>query len=106
MLLGRARIIRAGESVVRSIYGVILAAALWLGLSAAAHAAGLGKLTVLSPLGQPLNAEIDLVSLQPGEEEGLSARLAATEAFRQAGIEFNPVLGSVRFSIERRAGRP
>ena len=32
-----------------------------------AHAAGLGKLTVNSALGQTLNAEIDLVSLQPGE---------------------------------------
>jgi len=54
----------------------IFAAALGLAGPFAAHAAGLGRLTVLSPLGQPLNAEIEIVSLQPGEEEGLSARLA------------------------------
>jgi pilus assembly protein FimV len=58
----------------------IIAAALWLAAPVAAHAAGLGQLTVLSPLGQPLNAEIEIVSLRPGEEEGLSAQLAARPA--------------------------
>jgi len=48
----------------------------------AAQGAGLGKLTVNSALGQILNAEIDLVSLQPGELDSLSARVAAPEAFR------------------------
>ncbi|MGH8669089.1 MAG: type IV pilus assembly protein FimV, partial [Burkholderiales bacterium] len=71
----------------------------------AAHAAGLGRLTVLSPLGQPLNAEIEIVSLRPGEEDGLSARLASPDAFRQAGIEPNAVLSGVRLMLERRGGR-
>src|SRR3954470_16422060 len=106
MLVGRARIIRAGESVVTSIFRVILAAALTLAASTGAYAAGLGKLTVLSPLGQPLNAEIEVVSVQAGEEDGLTARLASTDAFRQAGIDFNPALGSLRFAVERRGGRP
>ena len=70
------------------------------------HAAGLGQLSVISPLGQPLNAEIEIVSLQPGEEEGLVARLASPDAFRAAGIDFNPALVSARFAIERRGGRP
>ncbi len=70
------------------------------------HAAGLGQLSVISPLGQPLNAEIEIVSLQPGEEEGLVARLASPDAFRAAGIDFNPALVTVRFTIERRGGRP
>jgi pilus assembly protein FimV len=72
----------------------------------AAHAAGLGRLTVLSALGQPLNAEIEIVSLQPGEEDSLTARIAPADAFRDAGIEVNPALNSVRFSIQRRQGRP
>jgi pilus assembly protein FimV len=71
-----------------------------------AHTAGLGRLTVLSPLGQPLNAEVEIVSLQPGEEEGLSARLAPPEAFAQAGMEISPALLGMRLSIERRDGRP
>ena len=83
----------------------MIAAAFWLA-SPMVHAAGLGQLSVISPLGQPLNAEIEIVSLQPGEEEGLVARLAPPEAFRAAGIDFNPALVTVRFTIERRGGRP
>src|SRR6185503_2212142 len=70
-----------------------------------AEAAGLGKLTLISALGQPLNAEVEIVSLQPGEE-GLTARLASPQTFAQAGIEANPVLSDVRFTIERRSSRP
>jgi pilus assembly protein FimV len=81
------------------------AAAFWLA-GPMVHAAGLGQLSVISPLGQPLNAEIEIVSLQPGEEEGLVARLASPDAFRAAGIDFNPALVTVRFTIERRGGRP
>src|SRR5438876_2561830 len=83
----------------------MIAAAFWLA-SPMVRAAGLGQLSVISPLGQPLNAEIEIVSLQPGEEEGLVARLASPDAFRAAGIEFNPALVSARFAIERRGGRP
>ena len=84
----------------------MLAATVWLAASFAAQAAGLGRLNVLSPLGQPLNAEIDIVSLQPGEEDGLVARLAPAEAFRQAGIEPSSALVGLRFAIVRREGRP
>src|SRR6267143_250517 len=83
----------------------MIAAAFWL-TSPMVHAAGLGQLSVISPLGQPLNAEIEIVSLQPGEEEGLVARLAPPDAFRAAGIDFNPALVTVRFTLERRGGRP
>jgi pilus assembly protein FimV len=95
-----------GETVSRSITSAILAAAFWFAAPLAAHAAGLGRLVVLSSLGQPLNAEIELVSLQKGEEEGLVARLAPLEAYQQAGIEPSSALVGVRFTIERRAGRP
>src|SRR5438105_15411858 len=78
----------------------------WFALAGVANAAGLGRLTVLSPLGQPLLAEIEIVSLQPGEEEGLTARLAPPEAFEQAGIDVNPALNSLRINIERRDKRP
>lgn len=72
-----------------------------------AHAAGLGKLSVSSSLGQPLSAEIELVSLQPGEFEALTARVASPEAYTDARIEYSPLLRQLRFSIERKAdGRP
>jgi len=81
------------------------AVALALALPMAAHAAGLGKLTVLSSLGQPLRAEIELTSVSKEEEGALVARLAPADAFRKANIDVNPVLSSLRFSVEQRQGK-
>jgi pilus assembly protein FimV len=94
-----------GEALGRPITAAILAAALALAAPFAAQAAGLGRLTVLTPLGQPLNAEIEIVALRPGEEEGLVARVAPPEAFAEAGIEPTHVLSGMRFTVERRDGR-
>ena len=77
-----------------------------LGLPLFAQAAGLGRLSVQSFLGQSLRAEIEIVSLLPGEESSLEARLASANAFAQAGIEFSPSLSGVRFVIEKVGGRP
>ncbi|MES2935001.1 MAG: FimV/HubP family polar landmark protein [Pseudomonadota bacterium] len=74
-------------------------------LLSSAHAAGLGKLTVLSSLGQPLRAEIELTSVAKDEASALVAKLASTDAFRVANIEFNPALLSLRFAIEQKGGR-
>src|ERR1019366_1591286 len=72
-----------------------------------AHAAGLGKLTILSALGRPLLAEVDLLSVQKDELATLTARLASPEAFTRANVQYSPALVGVRLSIERRAdGRP
>ncbi|WP_308700717.1 FimV/HubP family polar landmark protein [Pseudoduganella rivuli] len=74
-------------------------------LSPVANAAGLGKLTVLSSLGQPLRAEIELTAVAAEESSDLTAKLAPTEAFRLANIDFNPALLSLRFEVENRNGR-
>lgn len=79
-----------------------MVAVVFLLLPSLAVAAGLGKLTVLSGLGQPLKAEIELVSMQKGETDNLSVRLPSAEAFRQANIEYGGALLSVKFSIEKR----
>ncbi len=89
-----------------SLTARILAVAFMAASPVVSEAAGLGRLSVLSSLGQPLNAEVEIISLQPGEEEGLSARLAPMEAFKQAGIDFNTALLSVKFAIEQRNGKP
>ena len=70
-----------------------------------AYAVGLGKLTVLSALGQPLNAEIAVVSEQPDELDSLNARLASQDAFAKAGIAYNPVLLGMRVDVVRRDGK-
>jgi pilus assembly protein FimV len=74
-------------------------------LTSAAHAAGLGKLTVLSALGQPLRAEIELTAVSGDEASGLTAKLASPEAFKAANIDFNPALLALRFNVEQRGGR-
>jgi len=81
-----------------------LVAVVSLILPSLAWAAGLGKLSVLSALGQPLRAEIEIVSLQRGEGDTLGARLAPGEFFRQANIDLNPALLSVKFAVQRRTG--
>uniref|UniRef100_Q47HQ9 FimV N-terminal domain-containing protein n=1 Tax=Dechloromonas aromatica (strain RCB) TaxID=159087 RepID=Q47HQ9_DECAR len=67
-----------------------------------AEAAGLGKLTVLSALGQPLRAELDIGATKD-EVAGMTARLAPQDAFKQAGVDFATVLLDLRFSVEKRA---
>ena len=66
------------------------------------HAAGLGKLTVQSGLGQPLRAEIDLTSVTRDEAGSLAARLASPDAYRQAGVEYNSSLAGMRMAVDRR----
>lgn len=71
------------------------------------HAAGLGKLTVGSYLGQPFKAEIALVSVTDQEAASLSARLASPEAFRKAGLGYLPYHSSLSVSVEKRIdGQP
>ena len=86
----------------KALAGAVASAVL---LSSSAYAAGLGKLTVMSSLGQPLRAEIELTSVSNEEAGGLVAKLASPDAFRLANIDFNPALLSLRFAIEQRGGR-
>jgi pilus assembly protein FimV len=79
-----------------------MAAALTGGVQSTAFAAGLGRLTVQSALGQPLQAEVEITSASREELATLAARLASPDAFRQAGMEFNPALSSLRFAVDRR----
>ncbi|GIX25842.1 MAG: hypothetical protein KatS3mg122_3073 [Caldimonas sp.] len=72
-----------------------------------AAALGLGRVTVQSALGEALRAEIDVTSLTPEEAANLQARIAAPDAYRAAGVEYNAVLSGARVTLERRSdGRP
>lgn len=66
-------------------------------------AAGLGRLNVLSQLGQPFAAEIDLVNVSREELATLKANLASPAAYQAANLQFNPALNALRLSVERRA---
>jgi pilus assembly protein FimV len=67
-----------------------------------ANAAGLGKLSVTSALGQPLAAEIELFAADKAELDSLSASLASDQAFRDARVDYAPVLTSLRFAVEKK----
>ncbi|MGB3428728.1 MAG: hypothetical protein WBA53_11220, partial [Burkholderiaceae bacterium] len=86
-------------------------APLWCALSLAlglavssplADAAGLGRLTVQSGLGQPLKAELEVTAVGRDELPTLQVKLAPLSAFRAANLEFNPALSNLRFALEKR----
>jgi pilus assembly protein FimV len=67
-------------------------------------AAGLGGLNVLSGLGQPLRAEIE-VQATPEELRTLTARVAPPDAFVRANVGYSPIMATLNFSVETRGNR-
>lgn len=93
----------SGRSALTPSLATSLAAlSLSLTLAQPAQAAGLGRLSVLSALGQPLRAEVDVTSVSREEVASMTARLAPAEAFRLANVDYTPVLSTLRFSIATR----
>ncbi|MEY4426880.1 MAG: hypothetical protein RL535_1178 [Pseudomonadota bacterium] len=67
-----------------------------------ANALALGRITSLSSLGEPLVAGIDVPDISDEERSSLKATLASPEAFRIAGMEYNPALASAQITLVRR----
>ncbi|MDO5101462.1 MAG: FimV/HubP family polar landmark protein [Lautropia sp.] len=84
---------------------VALALAFLAGGSSPAEAAGLGRLTVQSALGQPLRAEVEVTSVRPDEAASLTAKLATPDAFSKAGLQYKEALSAVQMAVEERNGR-
>ncbi|MEK8033158.1 FimV/HubP family polar landmark protein [Ideonella sp. DXS29W] len=80
----------------------VATAALLLLHTGGASALSLGRLTVQSALGEALRAEIDITSMTPDEAASLRTTLASPEAFRAAGVDFNPVLTGAQLQLARR----
>ena len=84
----------------------VAAAALSLVLGFAsqdAAALALGRVNVLSALGEPLRAEIEVPEITAEEAASLRTAVGSPEAFRAAGLEYNPVLSGAQISLQRRA---
>ena len=81
-----------------------LVAAMMLAFWGSAGAAGLGRINVMSSLGQPLRAEVEL-SATADELDSMVARMAPPEAFKRANMEYTSLLGGVKMTIERRSPR-
>jgi pilus assembly protein FimV len=80
----------------------LVATAALLLVHSGAFAFSLGRLTVQSALGEALRAEIDVTSITPEEAGSLRAALAAPEAFRAAGVDFNQVLSGAQATLVRK----
>ena len=78
-----------------------------LALSGTVCAVGMGGINVTTALGEPLKAEIELVAVGKAEKGSLSARLASTDAFKGAGMDYPVNLPTLKFQAETRAnGEP
>src|SRR5436309_3564884 len=77
-----------------------------LAIPPSALALGLGKLTVDSALGQPLNARIELTSVSRDELESLSAKIADPSLYRQNNLTYQGVLARTRVGVEYVGGNP
>jgi pilus assembly protein FimV len=98
----------AGASFVRQaawhtpVAAAVLAVVLGLASSDAA-ALALGRVNVLSSLGEPLRAEIDVPEITAEEAATLRTSIASPDAFRAAGLEYNTALGNAQISLQKRA---
>jgi pilus assembly protein FimV len=74
-----------------------------LGLAApAVLALSLGRIAVLSSLGEPLRAEIDVPDINAEEAATLKTSVALPDAFRAAGLEYNPAMSGMRINLQKR----
>ena len=68
-----------------------------------AAALSLGRITVQSALGEPLRAEIEVPEINADEAASLKASIASPEAFRAAGLDYNPAMSGLQVTLQRRA---
>ena len=79
---------------------------LWGGVTAV-EAVGLGKMTVLSALDEPLRAEIELTAASAAELKKLNAGLAPRAEFESAGIDRPAHLFDIKYAVAARSdGQP
>lgn len=64
-------------------------------------AAGLGKLNVNSGLGEPLKAEVELLSVTPEELSSLTATIASEEAYTTQGISRLGIHSNIRVELSK-----
>ena len=83
----------------RITLGVLLAC-----LPFVANAAGLGKLNVMSGLGEPLSAEIEILSATPDELAGLTAAIAPEEAYTLQGLDRPGFHSLIKVEVRKKPG--
>lgn len=67
-----------------------------------AQALSLGKISVLSALGEPLRAEIDIPEISADEAASLKVGPASPDAFKAAGLDYNNVVNNLTITLQKR----
>ncbi|MBL8523519.1 MAG: hypothetical protein JNN20_07520 [Betaproteobacteria bacterium] len=70
----------------------------------ASFAAGLGPINVKSALGQPLNAEVEVIGLQGDDLLTAQTRLGNSEDYELAKLAYSPVVRQVKVALDQRTG--
>jgi pilus assembly protein FimV len=83
----------------KSAIAVAVILSLWV---SNAQALKLGRITVQSALGEPLRAEIDILDINAEEAASLKTGAASPEAFRAAGLQYNPAMADLKAQLQRR----
>ncbi len=83
-----------------------VAAALLLINPLIVHALGLGSARIISKLNEPLNIEVELLTNNSKELQGILPNLASPQDFEEAGIDRANFLNTVEFKVEQQAGKP
>jgi len=86
-----------GKLIARALGSVLLL------VPAISFALGLGPITMRSSLNQPLDAEIDIHSAQPGDLDGFAVRLASVEDFGRVNVERTAFLAQIQFKLRMRS---
>jgi pilus assembly protein FimV len=67
-----------------------------------AAALSLGRISVQSALGEPLRAEIEILDINAEEAASLVVGVPSPDAFRAAGLEYNPAMNNLKATLQRR----
>ncbi|MCF6258621.1 MAG: hypothetical protein L3J98_00435 [Gammaproteobacteria bacterium] len=71
-------------------------------IPALGHALGLGNIVMKSALNQPLDAQIELLSVKKGDLSNLTVKLGSTEDFQRVGADRAFFLTNINFEVLRR----
>jgi len=71
-------------------------------IPAIGHALGLGNISMKSALNQPLDAQIELLSVQKGDLNNLTVKLGSAEDFQRVGADRAFFLTRINFEVVRR----
>lgn len=89
----------------RALAATLAVAGLGCSLPMSAHALGFGTMRVLSEVGSPLRAEVELKLTDRETSEDVKVRPAATAEYERQGVPFQGILEGLRVQLETRGKR-